>query len=475
MIQRRKFIQQFSWLTGGILLTKHLTATGRLSDHTVRGKVTAGGKGISGVVISDGYSVVATDEKGRFEFELHPEAVTVFMSTPSGYAFNTERNIARHYKGVSKISFKKGLRFELTPLDQDDQEHQFFIWADPQVKNEKDVEKMMNQSVPDVQQWVKAAGKGALLHGITVGDIVWDELSLFADYDRAVDKMGIPFFQCIGNHDMDYNKGGDEASDDTFQENYGPTCYSFNRGKVHYVVMDNVRYMGKDREYDGYFQPYQLDWLRKDLSFVPEDRLIIFCVHIPVHNGVKNNKDLYDILGNRPVHIMSGHTHYHRNVINGNIFEHNHGTVCGAWWTGPVCGDGTPCGYGIYQVKGTELSWRYQSTGEPEDHQMKIFINDLNSTEKQVLVNIWNHDPEWKTAYAVDGDDKGALEQIEGFDPFAYKTLLGPDLPKPRGFAEPRKTDHLFQALVPAGAKQVQVTATDRFGRAYSVTRKISV
>jgi hypothetical protein len=340
------------------------------------------------------------------------------------------------------------------------------------VKNQKDVEKMMTHSVPDVQKWAAAAGSGALLHGITVGDIVWDELQLFSDYNTAVEKMGIPFFQCIGNHDIDYNKGGDETSDSTFQQMYGPTHYSFNRGKVHYVVIDDVRYLGKDREYDGYISQNQLDWLQKDLLFVPNDHLVVLCVHIPVHNGIKNNDALYALLGERKVHIMSGHTHYHRNVINGNIFEHNHGTVCGAWWTGSICGDGTPCGYGVYKVNGTELSWHYQSTGESADHQMKIFVNDAND-QKQLQVNIWNHDPEWKTEYWVDGSNQGSLEQFEGFDPLAYSTLIGPELPKPRGFAEPRKTEHMFKAMIPATTKEIKVIATDRFGKKYTSTHTI--
>ena len=474
-MQRRKFIQHIAWLTGGLVIAGQLPAsalTGKAKK--LKGRVTAKGKGIAGVVVSDGYNVVATDAKGKYEFELHPEAVTVFISTPAGYEFAHKNNIARHYQLAGKINLKKDLNFELKPLDKDDNEHQFFIWADPQVKNAKDVEKMMNESVPDVQKMVAAAGSGALLHGITVGDIVWDELKLFDDYSKAVDKMGIPFFQCIGNHDMDYNKGGDEASDDTFQQTFGPTCYSFNRGQAHYVVMDDVRYLGKDREYDGYFQQYQLDWLKKDLSFVPKNKLIILCVHIPVHKGVKNNADLYAVLEDRNVHIMSGHTHYHENVVKGNIYEHNHGTVCGAWWTGPICGDGTPCGYGVYKVKGTELQWHYQSTGQKSDHQMNLFVNDFNDTEKQLLVNIWNHDDAWKTEYSVDGVSKGALAQFEGFDPYAYKTLLGPDLPKPRGFAEPKKTDHLFKANIPASAKQVIVKVTDRFGKIFTETHNLS-
>lgn len=471
-MKRRRFIQNISLLAGGLVTAYQLPSSAFEIRKKIKGKVLSDGKGVKGVVVSDGYTVIATDNKGKYEFEPHAAATNIFISTPSGYAFKNENGISRHYHSLKNITNRKNVDFELTRLDKDDAEHQFIIWADPQVKNKKDVEKMMSQSVPDVQKWVAGAGAGILLHGITVGDIVWDELQLFPEYNKAVEKMGIPFFQCIGNHDMDYNKGGDETSDQTFQQMYGPTHYSFNRGKVHYVVMDDVRYLGKDREYDGNISQNQLDWLQKDLSFVQKDWLIILCVHIPVHNGIKNNEALYALLEDRKVHIMSGHTHYHRNVIKGNIFEHNHGTVCGAWWTGPICGDGTPCGYGVYKVKGTELSWHYQSTGESADHQMNIFV-DTVSSQKQVQVNIWNHDPEWKTEYWIDGSHKGSLEQVEAFDPQAYATLLGPELPKPRGFAEPRKTEHMFKAMIPATVKEIKVIATDRFGKKYISTHTI--
>ncbi|MFC0775892.1 calcineurin-like phosphoesterase C-terminal domain-containing protein [Terrimonas alba] len=470
-MKRRLFIQNITWLTGGTIAACQLPAETFEAGKKIKGKVTANRKGIKDAVVSDGYTVITTDAKGRYELIPHPSASNIFISTPSGYEFKNQNGIARHYHSLSDIN-RKNADFELIPLIKDDNEHQFVIWADPQVKNQNDVDKLMTQSVPDVQKWVAAAGNGALLHGITVGDIVWDELHLFPAYNAAVEKIGIPFFQCIGNHDMDYNKGGDETSDQTFQQHYGPTHYSFNRGKVHYVVMDDVRYLGKDREYDGYISQNQLDWLQKDLSFVPKEHLIVLCVHIPVHNGIKNSEALYAVLGDRKAHIMSGHTHYHRNVIKENIFEHNHGTVCGAWWTGPICGDGTPCGYGVYNVKGTELSWHYQATGESADHQMKIFVDEMNG-EKQVQVNIWNYDPEWRTEYWIDGNNKGSLQQTEAFDPVAYATLLGPDLPKPRGFAEPRKTEHMFKAAVPSSFSEIKVVATDRFGKKYSATYKV--
>jgi hypothetical protein len=467
-MKRRRFLSALGWLTAGWVL-KPLSPAKAFTggNKKIKGAVLAKGKGIKGVIVSDGYSVIATDDAGNYEMEIHPNAVAVFVSTPAGYAFNQERNLARHYKMVDDINPRKAINFELEPLITDDTDHQFIIWADPQVKNEKDVQRMMAESVPDVQKYVKAAN-GALLHGITVGDLVWDNHDLFSSYNTAVQKMGIPFFQCIGNHDMDYNNGGDDKSDDTFQLHYGPTWYSFNRGKVHYVVMDDVRYLGKDREYDGYISEEQLSWLQKDLSFVPNDHLLIVCVHIPVHDDVKNNDALYEILKGRNVHIMSGHTHYHRNVIKNGIFEHNHGTVCGAWWTGPICGDGTPSGYGVYTVKGTELSWYYQSTGKEADHQVSLTMQDQDATNKKLQVNVWNYDPAWKVECFVDGAKHEDFKREKGFDVLAVALYEGPELPKPRGFAEPKKTDHLFNAIIPASAKQVKVVATDRFGKVYT-------
>jgi hypothetical protein len=113
---------------------------------------------------------------------------------------------------------------------------------------------------------------------------------------------------------------------------------SFNRGQVHYVVLDDVRYLGREREYDGHISQQQLDWLRQDLRFVPQDHLVIVSLHIPACR-TKNRDELYALLQGYQVHIMSGHTHYNQNVIENRIYEHIHGTVCGAWWTGPVVSD----------------------------------------------------------------------------------------------------------------------------------------
>jgi hypothetical protein len=465
-MNRRSFIHSMGLITGGAFISLQINAFSKLKrDKTINGTVTDGKKGIANVVISDGYSVVITDAKGNYSITTNDKATNIFMSTPAGYEFKTDYNVTKQYETLGS---RNQYDFKLRGLKKNDNKHNFIIWADPQVKNKKDVKQMMDTAVPDVQQLVKSLGRDALIHGICVGDIVWDNHALFPDYNAAVAQMGIPFFQALGNHDMDYRMGGDETSDKTFKEVYGPTYYSFNRGKAHYVVLDDVRYLGTERNYDGYISENQLSWLAKDLQYVAKDQLLIINLHIPVHSAVKNNTELYALLeGYKNVHIMSGHTHYNLNKITNNIYEHNHGTVCGAWWTGPICEDGTPRGYGVYEVNGTELKWYYKSTGFDKNKQVNVYVETLTN-QKRIIANVWNWDPEWKVEYFLDDKAMGMLEQTKGYDPLTVQLYKGDKMPVTRSFAEPKKMDHLFMTHFSPEIKSVKVVATDRFGEKYT-------
>ncbi|RZK82271.1 MAG: metallophosphoesterase [Pedobacter sp.] len=464
-MNRKSFLKSVGFIAGSAFISLHTNALSHLKrNNIVTGKVTNRNRGVAGVVISDGFSVVVTDAKGNYKIELNEKATNLFMSTPSGYEFKTNANIAHQYE---ELGSRNQYDFTLTKLKRNDDKHNFIVWADPQVRVKDDVAQMMATSVPDTIAQIKALGSDALVHGICVGDIAWDFLEFFEDYNKAVALMGIPFFQALGNHDMNYKEGGDETSDRTFKEFFGPTYYSFNRGKAHYVVMDDVRYLGSERLYDGYITEAQLSWLAKDLQHVSKDSLLIINLHIPVHNGVKNNAELYKVLeGFKHVHIMSGHTHYNVNNISNGIYEHNHGTVCGAWWSGQICTDGTPRGYGVYEVDGNSLKWFYKPTGLEKEHQFSITVDTLTD-QKRMLLNVWNWDPEWSVEYELDGKNMGSPEQQKGNDPLAIKLHAQGKPTTGRAFAKPSQTDHLFIAHFKPGIRKVKVTVTDRFGKKY--------
>lgn len=491
-MKRKDFLRYFGVAGTGLALPA-ISAVAQPKDTVVeeskktvqlKGKVHTNGKGISGVAVTDGTTVVLTDKAGNYSFESSEAAVFVYISIPAGYAFPQEKKIARFYERINKTAETFIADFALEPLLIDDKQHYFVVWADTQMISQADVEILKKQSVPDLQQLVASYPRNSLFHGIGCGDLVWDKFELFEGYKQAVEATGVTFFNVIGNHDMDIKTARtDEWSAETFQKEFGPTYYSFNRGDIHYVVLDDVFFIGTAKKYIGYITENQLQWLEQDLKTVKPGSTIVLSLHIPTDTGaarrykkeaelgsnVANREQLYKLLRGYKVHIMSGHTHFNDTWEKGDIMEHNHGTVCGAWWTGPVCGDGTPGGYGVYEVNGSELKWYYKSTGLPNEHQLVVFETGRSKEfPEEILANVWNWDSKWKVEWYEDGVAKGTMTQRVALDPLAVELYAGPELPKKHKFVEPTLADHIFSAKPSANAKKITVKATDRFGNVYT-------
>lgn len=487
-MQRRNFLKRLglasAWFGTPALVARAAgdknTATGEL---ILQGKVQSNGKGIAGVAVTDGRSVVATDKNGQYKLKSYEEAEFVYISIPSGFAFPTDKGIADFYAPITKQNGIVINHFSLEKLKTDDTKHQFVVWADTQMISKADCEQLKKESVPDLEALVQSYGNDALFHGIGCGDLVWDKFDLFKDYKEAIQMTGIPFYNVIGNHDMDIDSRTDDYSAQTFKQQFGPTYYSFNRGQIHYVVLDDVFFVGTAKRYIGYITESQLKWLEKDLALVKPGTTVVVSVHIPTNTGairrnkskeefggtVSNRKQLYKLLRPYKVHIMSGHTHFNESWEEDNMMEHNHGTVCGAWWTGPICSDGTPSGYGVYEVEGSELKWYYKSTGNEKSHQLRVYEKGRHKDfPDEVAANVWNWDPKWKVEWIEDGVIKGAMEQRVTYDPWAIELYDGPQLPKKHKFVEPNLADHLFFAKPSADAREITVRATDRFGNVFN-------
>jgi hypothetical protein len=376
----------------------------------------------------------------------------------------------------------------LQKLETDDHRHNFVVWADPQIKTESDAELLKAISAHDVKTLVDSYPQGTHFHGIGCGDLVWDRFERFSDYRDAVQITGIPFFNIIGNHDLDLEARSDEQSAKTYRQQFGPTYYSFNRGDIHYVVLDDVFYMGGSNKYIGYVTENQLQWLEQDLALLKQGTTVVLSLHIPTNTGearragkeekpdsvVTNRKQLYKLLAPFTVHILSGHTHMNECWEAGNITEHVHGTVCGAWWSGPICTDGTPNGYGVYEVTGSDVRWYYKASGKPKEHQMRIYAcGKVMAYPEEVPVNIWNYDDKWEVEWYEDGLPKGKLTQRVAFDPWAFELYATEAHPKKYKFIEPALTDHLFFAKPSPDAKQMTVKATDRFGNVFTETMQL--
>lgn len=429
---------------------------------------------IQGVSVSDGYSVVQTDEKGVYQLSRHSNARFVHYSIPAEAKVLMKDGLPDFYAKIDKSVkvFRKD--FSLDMLENGiEKDFTLYAIADPQVRTTANLTRFQNESMVDIEG---TAGDYINVYGLMLGDIVYDALSLLEPMKESIISDHIKIFPVIGNHDHDQNSTSDLAAAVPYEDVYGPTDYSFNRGNSHIIVMDNVIYTAK-QTYTAGFSEQQIKWLREDLKTVDKDKLIILAVHIPMRNssGVTRLAELQALLSEyREVHVMSGHTHYNENVIvSDNTYEHIHGAACGAWWSGTINSDGTPNGYAVYKVSDkTIINWYYKSTNYDKSYQIRMYpALSFNDPSGYITANIWNSDATWKVEFFEDGAKTGEMSRIADYDKAAYTFFKG------LGKSEPtapntsttwfRRPDHMYHIKPVNPEAQFMIKATDRFGNVY--------
>lgn len=496
MIDRRQFLK-YSGALGASIAFKDSILLDPYASHRrtsiqnpvrIRGIVRSEGQGLIDVGVSDGRSIQRTGTDGTFEIISDSRQEFVHLTVPGGFQLEkNETGTAKFYAQITPdANGEATVEFDLKPVENRSNEHAFVVFADTQTQNAFEMGLMHQQTVPDAIKTVSRLGDKQVF-GVGCGDIMFDDLSLYPEYERAVREIGIPFFQVVGNHDLDLDAHTDEASTKTFSRHFGPRYYSFNRGFVHYIVLDDV--MFHSQGYIGYLDDLQLQWLEKDLSFVEQGQPVIVFAHIPglstktmrhgsdkpsISQSITNRERLYKLLEPYQAHLISGHTHENEHVFEGGIHEHVHGTVCGAWWSGPICSDGTPNGYGVYEINGEKVTWRYKSTGYDQDYQMRVYPAGSDpQAPNEIVANIWDADPEWDIRWFEDGIQKGKMSRRLGKDPMSTELHTGPDLPPRRTWVEPSINNHMFYAPMSPDTKEVRVVAMDRFGRSYATAFEI--
>jgi hypothetical protein len=482
-ISRRRFLHASSAAALAVALPERilrdpfaplLRTAPRVDVVRVRGRVTAGRRGLAGVAVSDGVTVVATKGDGSFELLADRAQPFVHVSVPAGYRIPTNpTGTAAFYRPLAEQA-----SFTLEPLPDGDGDHAFLLLADTQTENLFEIGRLHAETVPDVQATVRALGSTPVF-GVACGDIMFDDLALYPEYERAVQTMGVPFFQVVGNHDLVQTSGTNEGANATFERHFGPSYYSFDRGEVHYVVLDDVFWYGTG--YIGHVGQRQLQWLAADLARVERGRTVVVLLHIPALStrtprnagpsdiswSMTNREALYRLLEPYTAYAVSGHTHEHERHRDGGIVHHVTGTVCGAWWSGDICWDGTPNGYGVYEVRGSEVRWRYKSTAQPAEHQMRVYPpgSDPRSPD-DVIANVWDADDSWTVVWYENGERRGVMGRRLGRDPRAVAEQTGPNAPPRRRWVEPLMTSHLYYAPATPGTK-IRVEATNGWGVTY--------
>ena len=458
------------------------------------------GNPLANIPVSNGFQVVKTDENGLYKIPMFADdedpslpskeqrnSYYVYYIIPSDCKVQTdEYGRPCYYKRVKP--FHSRYDFTLETMGSAESEFMLFGFADPQCGADAAVVRFSNQVAPEVKEY--SASLGVPCYGITLGDIIsmggsQNEEYMFYDMRDAMhaDKMGMPVFQVMGNHDNCFMNATNVVQPDTystdfnlkiqrpFEDALGPVNYSFNRANAHIIGMRNVQWKSGDNcataNTTTRFTEAQYKWLVDDLACVEDkaNKLVVLCVHVPLFNGgtlgdgkyIQETLNLLDEFGE--AHILSGHLHYQRNYDHlyaagstHKIYEHAQAAVNGASWTSNINGDGVPNGYGVYHISGnTMVDWYYKGYAEgmnDRNYQMRLYRGDaitgaaipedaantsgtmgyyqFGYNNKTLLANVFNSDPRWKVEVYHNGTKLGDMTSLRSYHyAVTYSELVG--------------------------------------------------
>ncbi len=476
--------------------------------------------GLAGVSVSNGKEVVQTDKNGKYQIPVENDNI-IFVIKPSGYALPVDADNqpkfyyihkpngspALKYPGVTATgALPKSIDFALT-VKEEPANFSAFVFGDPQAYTAEEMEFFKNGVVSEAK-----TRKGPLF-GISLGDLVGDDLSLHPSYKQTIGQMGLPWFNVMGNHDMNYDVKEDKYADEGFEKAFGPANYSFNVGNAHFIVLDDIIYPHPEtgKGYQGGLRQDQIDFVANDLKFVPKDKLIVLAYHIPLfqenEKAFRNEdrKQLFDILSEYPNTLaLSAHTHYQQqNFLTADdgwkgskpYHEYNVGTTSGDWYSGlpneqgiptSTMRDGTPKGYAILSIDGNQYKFDYKVVGKDDSYTIGLFgpavVKAKYAGRYNVYANFFLGSAKDQVRYRIDNADWIIMDRVEGEDPAYMKELLAYDgantLVAGRRPSDPVQSAHLWKLKLPklkAGKHVIEVEGVDMFGRTHAAKKEIEV
>lgn len=494
--------------------------------------------GVAGVSVSNGCAVVQTDGGGNYRIPIHGTQI-LFISKPAEFDLPVDDNnipqfFYRHYpdgtpKEIAGTSIEWAwpvieptgplpsvMNFGLIPREQSANQFTAHAFADSQAMYELDQDMLREDLVSPL-----IGNPYGVEFGITVGDVVYDNLALYERHKAMMALMDIPQWNLPGNHDINFASPDGIFANETFKSHFGPTYYSFNQGNVHFVALNNVEYAGHGKQfgdsgYRGYVPEYQLNWLEQDLANVATDKLIVIATHIPLvseasdgqsepHSGpnTENFSRLLDIL--EPFSNIYGIAGHDTSNSWKTEVNHKHGwqgqpwiahtlaEVRGSGWSkglrdargvrDSIMEDGNPNGFYVLKFDesavtpdfipfpfGPDAAQRLRITLDPPlSAQDGSSINrGAAQADTKIVVNLFDGGVRDSVWASLDGGDLQAMNYVVRSDPFIER-LSSMYQETENEYSPAARSAHIWEMDLPegliAGLHVIEIQAEDEFGQ----------
>jgi len=508
----RRIVAGMLWLACGCALAQ---APGGVvfEDGNGNGLRDDGEAGIAGVAVSNGRDVVRTDADGRYALPMAP-GQTIFVVKPAGWrapdgadglpAFWRQQPLAQasglRYGGLPVGELQPQLDFALQKAGAAGADLDVLVFADPQPKSRTDVGYYRRDIVEPLAGHVRAA------LGLSLGDIVDDDLSLYPEVNAVTTSLRVPWLHVAGNHDQDTDAQDDADALQTFRRSFGPDTFAWEEERATFVMLDDVIHQpGRKPAYVGGFRDDQFAFLEAFLPTARKDRLLVVGMHMPLfeQGGRDTFRDadrerLFALLREFPhVLVLSAHNHTQQHWFHDAatgwhgaepLHEYNVGANCGAFWSGvkdadgipdTTMADGTPNGYATLQVRAGgdyALAWHPARlrggdpafTGAMALHAPKVLRAGAYPAWA-VYANVFMGRDDTRVEYRVDGGEWKPMRRTPQPDPRLQVENVRDDLADTlRGYdrsPEAEPSAHLWRGALPTdigvGEHVVEVRAFD--------------
>ncbi len=448
-------------------------------DANGNGVYDPGEQTLENVLVSNQKDIVETDKNGRYKLPYLKNKL-VYVIKPQDFHFPIdEYGLPQFY-----IEQDTGSDYDFALINKMDKKiTKAIIIGDPQMADDDRLDYYRDGVVKDMMRHEAD-------FYLTLGDIADDNLEVYQREKMIMSALNMPGYHVPGNHDLSYKSTDIKERHKEFSRTYGPDYYSFNYGQTHFIILNNISYEGWNTtantkgSYFGGLDVEQVEWLKTDLSYVPDSHLIVVNTHIPFreeYHDVDGIKKLNTLLnGRQNLLALSGHLHAVQTYFNDSTTYWTGkakyesvvcGATCGSWWTGPndeegiplaTCTDGSPKGYFLIEFEGADYNYKFIPLNQKDEFQIRLTLTEDSLAQKVLVANWFIGKPHEQVSLRIDNGEFFKMINYTGKDPFMQSSIhqrINKDGWTP-GVAECK---HLWKTFLPesleCGVHRIEVKA----------------